>query len=80
MNDVGSSWYINSDVDSVEVFKITEDMITAKILKKYDPDLSLCNLGRENLKDMFYDKDGWVYFKAEKYYRFNLQIKEFVKK
>ena len=78
MNDLGSSWYINSDVDSVEVFKITEDMITAKILKKYDSDLSLCNLGRENLKDMFYDKDGWVYFKAEKYYRFNLQIKEFV--
>ena len=36
MNDLGSSWYINSDVDSVEVFKITEDMITAKILKKYD--------------------------------------------
>ncbi|MDY5683806.1 MAG: hypothetical protein SPG48_09630 [Treponema sp.] len=33
MNDLGSSWYINSDVDSVEVFKITEDMITAKILK-----------------------------------------------
>ena len=65
MNDLGSSWYINSDVDSVEVFKITEDMITAKILKKYDSDLSLCNLGRENLKDMFYDKDGWVYFKAE---------------
>ncbi|MCI6316013.1 MAG: hypothetical protein MR877_02470 [Spirochaetia bacterium] len=80
MNDLGSSWYINSDVDSVEVFKITEDMITAKILKKYDSDLSLCNLGRENLKNMFYDKDGWVYFKAEKYYRFNLQIKEFVKK
>ena len=79
MNDLGSSWYINSDVDSVEVFKITEDMITAKILKKYDSDLSLCNLGIENLKDMFYDKDGWVYFKAEKYYRFNLQIKEFVK-
>ena len=79
MNDLGSSWYINSDVDSVEVFKITEDMITAKILKKYDSDLSLCNLGRENLKDMFYDKDGWVYFKVEKYYRFNLQIKEFVK-
>ena len=80
MNDLGSSWYINSDSDSVEVFKITENMITAKILKKYDSDLSLCNLGRENLKDMFYDKDGWVYFKAEKYYRFNLQIKEFVKK
>lgn len=80
MNDLGSSWYINSDANNVEVFKITEDMITAKILKKYDSDLSLCNLGRENLKDMFYDKDGWVYFKAEKYYRFNLQIKEFVKK
>ena len=80
MNDLGSSWYINSDVDNVEVFKITEDMITAKILKKYDSDLSLCNLGRENLKNMYYDKDGWVYFKAEKYYRFNLQIKEFVKK
>ena len=78
MNDLGSSWYINSDVDNVEVYKITKDMITDKILKKYDSDLSLCNLGRENLKDMFYDKDGWVYFKAEKYYRFNLQIKEFV--
>lgn len=80
MNDLGSSWYINSDAEDVEVYKITEDMITDKILKKYDSDLSLCNLGRENLKDMFYDKDGWVYFKAEKYYRFNLQIKEFVKK
>ncbi len=80
MNDLGSSWYINSDVDNVEVYKITEDMITDKILKKYDSDLSLCNLGRENLKNMYYDKDGWVYFKAEKYYRFNLQIKEFVKK
>ena len=80
MNDLGSSWYINSDVDNVEVYKITKDMITDKILKKYDSDLSLCNLGRENLKNMYYDKDGWVYFKAEKYYRFNLQIKEFVKK
>ncbi len=80
MNDLGSSWYINSDAEDVEVYKITEDMITDKILKKYDSDLSLCNLGRENLKDMFYDKDGWIYFKAEKYYRFNLQIKEFVKK
>ena len=80
MNDLGSSWYINSDVDNVEVYKIIEDMITDKILKKYDSDLSLCNLGRENLKNMYYDKDGWVYFKAEKYYRFNLQIKEFVKK
>ena len=30
MNDLGSSWYINSDVDNVEVYKITEDMITAK--------------------------------------------------
>lgn len=79
MNDLGSSWYINSDAEDVEVYKITEDMITDKILKKYDSDLSLCNLGRENLKDMFYDKDGWIYFKAEKYYRFNLQIKEFVK-
>ena len=35
---------------------------------------------------MFYDKDGWVYFKAEnyfkaeKYYRFNLRIKEFARK
>ena len=65
MNDLGSSWYINSDVDSVEVFKITEDMITAKILKKYDSDLSLCNLGRENLKDMFYDKDGWYILKRK---------------
>ena len=80
MNELGSSWYINSDVDNVEVYKITKDMITDKILKKYDSDLSLCNLGRENLKNMYYDKDGWVYFKAEKYYRFNLQIKEFVKK
>ena len=80
MNDLGSSWYINSDVDNVEVYKITEDMITDEILKKYDSDLSLCNLGRENLKNMYYDKDGCVYFKAEKYYRFNLQIKEFVKK
>jgi hypothetical protein len=80
MNDLGSSWYINSGAEDVEVYKITEDMITDKILKKYDSDLSLCNLGRENLKDMFYDKDGWIYFKAEKYYKFNLQIKEFVKK
>lgn len=56
MNDLGSSWYINSDVDSVEVFKITEDMITAKILKKYDSDLSLCNLGRENLKESYTQK------------------------
>ena len=61
MNDLGSSWYINSDVDSVEVFKITEDMITAKILKKYDSDLSLCNLGRENLKDMIWlSLTNWV--------------------
>ena len=79
MNDLGSSWYINSDAEGVGVYKITEDMITDKILKKYDSDFSLCNLGRENLKNMFYDKNGWVYFKAEKYYRFNLQIKEFVK-
>ena len=34
MNDLGSSWYINSDVDSVEVFKIKEDKIKAKRLKK----------------------------------------------
>ena len=80
MNDLGFSWYINSDIENVEVYKINEDMITDKILKKYDVDLSLCNLGRENLKNMFYDKNGWVYFKAERYYRFNLRIKEFVKK
>lgn len=80
MNDSGYSWYINSDSDNVEVFKITEDMITDKILKKYDSDLSICNLGRENMKNMFYDKDGWIYFKAEKYYKFALQIKEFIGK
>ena len=27
MNDLGSSWYINSDAEDVEVYKITEDMI-----------------------------------------------------
>ncbi|WP_294007933.1 hypothetical protein [uncultured Methanobrevibacter sp.] len=80
MNDSGYSWYINSDSDNVEVFKITEDMVTDKILKKYDSDLSICNLGRENMKNMFYDKDGWIYFKAEKYYKFPLQIKEFIGK
>ncbi|MBR4248198.1 MAG: hypothetical protein IKQ13_14560 [Treponema sp.] len=55
-------------------------MITDRILAKYDSDLSLCNLGRENMQTMFYDKDGWIYLKAEKYYRFNLRIKEFAKK
>ncbi|MBQ1670289.1 MAG: hypothetical protein II070_00685 [Treponema sp.] len=80
MNDLGSSWYINSETDNVRVYEITENMITDKILEKYDKDLSLCNLGRENMTKMFYDKDGWIYFKAEKYYRFNLRIKEFVKK
>lgn len=67
MNDLGSSWYINSERDDVEVYEITADMITDKILEKYDQDLSLCNLGRENLTEMFYDKDGWVYFKAENF-------------
>lgn len=80
MNDLGSSWYINSETDNVRVYEITENMITDKILEKYDKDLSLCNLGRENMTKMFYDKDGWIYFKAEKYYRFNLRIKEFAKK
>lgn len=80
MNDLGSSWYINSESDDVEVYEITADMITDKILEKYDQDLSLCNLGRVNMTKMFYDKDGWIYFKAEKYYRFNLQIREFAKK
>ena len=80
MNDLGSSWYINSETDNVRVYEITDNMITDKILEKYDKDLSLCNLGRENMTKMFYDKDGWIYFKAEKYYRFNLRIKEFVKK
>jgi len=80
MNDLGSSWYINSETDNVKVYEISESMITDKILEKYDKDLSLCNLGRENMKKMFYDKDGWIYFKAEKYYRFNLRIKEFAKK
>ncbi|MBQ1728486.1 MAG: hypothetical protein II039_13990 [Treponema sp.] len=80
MNDLGSSWYINSETDNVKVYEISKSMITDKILEKYDKDLSLCNLGRENMTKMFYDKDGWIYFKAEKYYRFNLRIKEFVKK
>ena len=86
INDLGSSWYVNSDSDDVEVYEITADMITNKIFEKYDQDLSLCNLGRENMTKMFYDKDGWVYFKAEnyfkaeKYYRFNLRIKEFARK
>lgn len=80
MNDLGSSWYINSETDNVRGYEITENMITDKILEKYDKYLSLCNLGRENMTKMFYDKDGWIYFKAEKYYRFNLRIKEFVKK
>ena len=48
MNDLGSSWYINSESDDVEVYEITADMITDKIF--------------------------------EKYYRFNLRIKEFAKK
>ena len=80
MNDLGSSWYINSETDNVKVYEISENMITDKILEKYDKDLSLCNLGIENMTKMFYDKDGWMYFKAEKYYRFNLRIKEFAKK
>ena len=80
MDDLGLPWYINSAIENVEVYKITEDMITDRILAKYDSDLSLCNLGRENMQTMFYDKDGWIYLKAEKYYRFNLRIKEFEKK
>ncbi|GEM_PF-5098241 len=86
INDLGSSWYVNSEADGVEVYEITADMITDKILEKYDRDLFFCNLGRENLTKMFYDKDGWVYFKTEnyfkeeKYYRFNLRIKEFARK
>ncbi len=80
MNDLGSSWYSNSESYDVEVYEITSDMITDKILEKYDQDLSLCNLGRENMTEMFYDKDGWIYFKVEKYYRFNLRIKEFARK
>ena len=80
MNDLGSSWYINSETDNVKVYEISESMITDKILEKYDKDLSFCNLGRENMTKMFYDKDGWIYFKAEKYYRFNLRIKGFAKK
>ena len=47
MNDLGSSWYINSETDNVRVYEITENMITDKILEKYDKDLSLCNLGRK---------------------------------
>ncbi|MBO4706769.1 MAG: hypothetical protein J5647_13610 [Spirochaetaceae bacterium] len=80
MNDLGSSWYVNSSAEDIEVFEITPDMVTDKILKKYDKELSFCNLDKDALIDKFYDKDGWIYFKAEKYYRFELQIKEFRKK
>ena len=80
MNDLGSSWYVNSSAEDIEVFEITPDMVTDKILKKYDKELSFCNLDKDVLIDKFYDKDGWIYFKAEKYYRFELQIKEFRKK
>ena len=77
MNDIGSSWYTNPSEDDIEVFEITPDMVTDKILKKYDKELSFCNLDRENLIGKFYDNDGWIYFKAEKYYRLEVQIKEF---
>ena len=80
INDLGTSWYINSSFVNLEVFEITNDMITDRILEKYNDDLSLCNLNRESLIGKFYDKDGWIYFKAEVYYRFNLRIKEFAKK
>ena len=80
INDLGSSWYTNSSSDNIDVFEITSDMVTERILEKYDNDLSLCNLDRESLIGKFYDKDGWIYFKAETYYRFNLRIKEFAKK
>ena len=80
MNDIGSSWYVNSSTDDIEVFEITPEMVTDKIIQKYDEKLSFCNLDKEALIGMFYDKDGWIYFKAEKYYRFELQIKEFKKK
>ena len=79
MNDIGSSWYINSSEGDVEVFEIKPEMVTDKILQKYDKELSFCNLDKENLIGKFYDKDGWIYFKSEKYYRFELQIKEFKK-
>ena len=52
-------------------------MVTDQILKNYDLQLSFCNLDKENLIGKFYDKEGWIYFKAEKYYRFDLKIKEF---
>ena len=77
INDLGSSWYTNSSIDNIKLFEITNEMINDYILEKYKKDLSICNLDRENLIGKFYDKEGWVYFKAEKFYRFNLQIKEF---
>ena len=44
MNDLGSSWYINSDVDSVEVFKITEDMIGSDTSNMFIDTLRISNL------------------------------------
>ena len=80
INDLGSSWYTELEAGDIELFEIREDMVTDKILKKYDKELSFCNLSRENMADKFYDKDGWLYYKAGSYYKFPVQIKEFKRK
>lgn len=77
----GSSWYVTGSRETNDYLKIIEkNMIVEKIMNKYKNDFNCCNLTKDELAGKFYDKDGWIYFKAEKYYRFNLRIKEFARK
>lgn len=80
MYDLGGSWYITGEFDNIEANIITKEMLTKKILNKYEKKLAYCNLDEESLIGKFYDVEGNIYFKDGKYYQFDLRIKEFSKK
>lgn len=80
MYDLGGSWYITGEFDNIEANIITKEMLTKKILNKYEKKLAYCNLDEESLIGKFYDAEGNIYFNDGKYYQFDLRIKEFSKK
>ena len=43
MYDLGGSWYITGEFDNIEANIITKEMLTKKILNKYEKKLAYCN-------------------------------------
>lgn len=79
IDSIGSSMYtIGERINNKYLKKIDLNMISDSIIKKYRRQLDSCNLDKETLVGKYYDRSGWIYYEADYFYCFNLQIKEFL--